>query len=376
MVRHPDDFDEIEQIIEPDGSYDEAAVAELALDEESLRSMYETMIRSRALEERGMILQRQGALHFWEECRGEEASHAGPAAALAENDWIQTDWRQFGLHLQRGRTMEDILLFWLRGYEVWDEAEFGEDGPPPELRRLPHTVAVGTTVPQAVGHAWGRKYQGTDDVTLIQFGDGAASKGDVHEGMNFAGVMDLPAVFLLENNQWAISVPLEKQIGAESYAQRAAGYGFEGALVDGNDVLATYRATERAVERARSENEPTLIELLTYRRGAHSTSDDPSLYRDEAEVETWEELDPVDRYETFLEDRGLWTEAYAEETREAAEAEAREAAERAIETAEEQTPAEVFDEVYANPPAEIEAQHRELERFREEFGDEIFHDGQ
>jgi len=374
MARYPEDYDGIEQIIAPDGSYDEEAVAAMDLDDDALRSLYETMVRSRALEERGMILQRQGGLHFWEECRGEEASHAGPAAALAENDWIQTDWRQFGMHLQRGRTMEDILLFWLRGYEVWDESAFGEDGPPPHLRRLPHTVAVGTTVPQAVGHAWGRKYQGTDDVTLIQFGDGAASKGDVHEGMNFAGVMDLPAVFLLENNQWAISVPLEKQIGAESYAQRAAGYGFEGVLVDGNDVLATYRATERAVERARAGNEPTLIEALTYRRGAHSTSDDPSIYRDEAEVAEWEERDPVDRYEAFLEDRGLWTETYAEETREAAEAEAREAAEIAIEKAERQTPAEVFDEVYANPPAELEEQHRELERFREEFGDEVFHD--
>jgi pyruvate dehydrogenase E1 component alpha subunit len=374
MVRYPGDYEEIEQIVAPDGSYDEDAVAALDVGEDTLRSMYETMIRSRAIEERGMILQRQGGLHFWEECRGEEASHAGPAAALAGNDWIQTDWRQFGLHLQRGRSMEDVFLFWLRGYEVWDEAEFDGDGPPPHLRRLPHTVAVGTTVPQAVGHAWGRKYQGTDDVTLIQFGDGAASKGDVHEGMNFAGVMDLPAVFLLENNQWAISVPVEKQLGADSYAQRAAGYGFEGVLVDGNDVLATYRATKRAVERAREGNEPTLIEALTYRRGAHSTSDDPSIYRDEAEVERWEELDPVDRYERFLENRGLWTEAYAEETWEAAEAEAREAAESAIEKAEEQTPAEVFDEVYSNPPPEIEAQHRELERFREEFGDEVFHD--
>ncbi|MEF8842888.1 MAG: thiamine pyrophosphate-dependent enzyme [Haloarculaceae archaeon] len=374
MVRYPEDYEQIEQIVAPDGSYDEDAVAALDVEEDTLRSMYETMIRSRAIEERGMILQRQGGLHFWEECRGEEASHAGPAAALAANDWIQTDWRQFGLHLQRGRSMEDVFLFWLRGYEVWDEAEFDEDGPPAHLRRLPHTVAVGTTVPQAVGHAWGRKYQGTDDVTLVQFGDGAASKGDVHEGMNFAGVMDLPAVFLLENNQWAISVPLEKQLGAASYAQRAAGYGFDGVLVDGNDVLATYRATKRAVERARTDNEPTLIEALTYRRGAHSTSDDPSIYRDEAEVERWEELDPVDRYERFLEDRGLWTEAYAEETWEAAEAEAREAAESAIEKAEEQTPTEVFEEVYSNPPPEIEEQHRELERFREEFGDEVFHD--
>jgi pyruvate dehydrogenase E1 component alpha subunit len=268
--------------------------------------------------------------------------------------------------------MEDIFLFWLRGYEEWPDREFGTDGPPARLRRLPHTVAVGTTVPQAVGHAWGRKYQGTDDVTLAMFGDGAASKGDVHEAMNFAGVMDLPVVFLLENNQWAISVPVDRQTGAETYAARAAGYGFEGVLVDGNDVLATYRATKRAVERARAENEPTLVEALTYRRGAHSTSDDPSLYRDEAEVAEWEKRDPVDRYERFLEDRGLWTPAYAEEVRESAEAEAKEAADSAIETAAEQSPEEVFDEVYANPPAAVESQRRELERLRERFGDEVF----
>ena len=374
MVRYPEDYEEIEQVVAPDGSYDESAVAAMDLDDGTLRSMYETMVRSRAIEERGTILQRQGGLHIWMECRGEEAAHVGPAAALSENDWIQTDWRQYGTHLQRGRSAEDVLLFWLRGYEEWDEDEFDEGDPPPHLRRLPHTVAVGTTVPQAVGHAWGRKYRGFDDVTLVQFGDGAASKGDVHEGMNFAGAMDLPVVFLLENNQWAISVPVERQTGAETYAARAAGYGFDGVLVDGNDVLATYRATRRAVERARSDGEPTLIEALTYRRGAHSTSDDPSLYRDEAEVTEWERRDPVDRYERFLEDRGLWTEAYAEETREAARAEAREAAERAIAKAEEQTPAELFDEVYANPGPEIEDQRREFERFREAFGDEVFHE--
>ena len=372
MVRFPEDYERIEQVIAPDGSYDEAAVASLDLDDATLRSMYETMVRSRAIEERGMTLQRAGELPIWMECRGEEAAHAGPAAALCGNDWIGTDWRQFGTHLQRGRTMEDIFLFWLRGYEEWPDREFGTDGPPARLRRLPHTVAVGTTVPQAVGHAWGRKYQGTDDVTLAMFGDGAASKGDVHEGMNFAGVMDLPVVFLLENNQWAISVPVDRQTGAETYAARAAGYGFGGVLVDGNDVLATYRATKRAVERARAENEPTLVEALTYRRGAHSTSDDPSLYRDEAEVAEWEKRDPVDRYERFLEDRGLWTPAYAEEVRESAEAEAKEAADSAIETAAEQSPEEVFDEVYANPPAAVESQRRELERLRERFGDEVF----
>jgi len=369
MVRYPEEYDDIEQVVAPDGSYDEAAVAAMGVSEDRLRSMYETMVRSRALEERGMSLQRRGELPLWMEATGEEATHAGPAAALADTDWIQTDWRQFGLHLGRGRSMEDMLLFWARGYERFD---FEGEDPPPRLRRLPHTVAVGTTVPQAVGHAWGRQYQDTDDVTLVQLGEGAASKGDVHEGMNFAGVMGLPVVFLVENNQWAISVPVEKQTAADTYAQRAAGYGFEGTLVDGNDVLATYRATQRAVERAR-DGEPGLVECLTYRRGAHSTSDDPSLYRDDSEVRAWERRDPVDRFERFLEAVGLWTESYAERVRAEAEREAREAAETVVEDADDQPIEELFDETYADPPAAMDDQLEQLRSFRDTHGDEVFH---
>ena len=371
MATFPSDVEECEQIIAPDGSYDSETVQSLSIDDETYRQLYESMVQARELEERGMILQRQGKLHFWEECRGEEASHVGPAAALQENDWVQSDWRQYGMHIQRGRSIEDILLFWLRGYETWDD-EIAEKNDPAAQRRMPHTVAIGTTIPQAVGMIWGQTYQNNDDVMLVQMGEGATSKGDFHEGLNIAGVLNLPAVFLVVNNQWAISVPAEKQTASETFAAKASGYGLDGILVDGNDVLATYRATKRAVESARSGEGPMLVESLTYRRGAHSSSDDPSMYRDEEEAQQWAELDPIDRYERFLEDRGLWSEEYADSVRERAKTRAKEAAETAIEIAEQQSHEEVFDKVYANPPDHIGAQARELAELREELGDEAF----
>jgi pyruvate dehydrogenase E1 component alpha subunit len=370
MARFPGEVDGCERILAPDGTYDEDAAASLELDDEELRGIYESMVQARALEQRGLTLQRQGEFHFWMECRGLEAAHVGPAAALAERDWMNTEWRQYGAHIQRGRSLDDILLFWLRGYETWETDEI--DAMPAHERRLPHIVAVGTQVPQTVGLLWGRDLQGYDEVGLVTVGDGGASKGDFHAGLNFAGVFDVPVVVLLLNNQWAISTPVEQQTAAESYARRAEGYGFDGMVVDGNDALATYRATRRAVERAREEGEPTLVEALTYRRGAHSSSDDDSRYREESELEPWRERDPIDRFELFLADRGLWDEGYAETVREAAEDRAREAADAALAVVAEQSPEEVFDELFANPPAYVDEQREELLALYEEHGEEAF----
>jgi pyruvate dehydrogenase E1 component alpha subunit len=370
MARFPEEFDDCERIIAPDGSYDAAAVEELPIGDETLREMYESMVGARALEKRGLSLQRRGEFHFWMECRGLEAAHVGPAAALTDRDWMNTEWRQYGAHIQRGRPLEDILLFWLRGYEEWETEEL--DAMPGYERRLPHIVAVGTQVPQTVGLMWGRQLQGYDEVGLVTVGDGGASKGDFHAGLNFAGVFDVPVVFLVINNQWAISTPVEQQTAADTYAQRADGYGFDGVLVDGNDALATYRATWRAVEHARETGEPTLVEALTYRRGAHSSSDDDTRYRDDEDLEPWRERDPIDRYERFLADLGLWDEDYAVAVREAAEERAKEAAEHALAVVADQSPAEVFDEMFANPPAYIDEQCAELLAAYETHGDAAF----
>ena len=368
MVRFPEEYDDCEQIVAPDGSYDAEAVEALDLDADGLRGLYSSMIQARALEERGLALQRQGEFHFWMECRGLEASHVGTAAALGDRDWMNTEWRQYGAHIQRGRPLEDILLFWLRGYEEWEAGTIEEMAP--YERRLPHIVAVGTQVPQTAGLMWGRKLQGHDEVGLVGVGDGGASKGDFHAGLNFAGVLGLPVVFVVFNNPWAISTPVERQTAAETYADRAVGYGFEGTLVDGNDVLATYRATKRAVERARN-GEPALLETLTYRRGAHSSSDADD-YRPEADKEAWRERDPIDRYETFLADRGLLDPSDLEAIEAAAKDRAKEAAENALEIAETQSPGEVFDEVFANPPAYIDEQREELLDLVERHGEEAF----
>jgi pyruvate dehydrogenase E1 component alpha subunit len=368
MTRFPEEFDECERIIAPDGSYDADAVAAMGLDESELEDLYESMVQARVLEERGLALQRRGEFHFWMECRGLEAAHVGPAAALADRDWMNTEWRQYGAHIQRGRPLEDILLFWLRGYEEWDADGIQEMAP--HERRLPHIVAVGTQLPQTAGLVWGRKLQGYDEVGLVGIGDGGASKGDFHAGLNFAGVFELPLVCLLLNNQWAISTPVEQQTAAETYTARASGYGLEATMVDGNDVLATYRATGRAVERAR-DGKPTLLEALTYRRGAHSSSDDDG-YRDDDHLEPWRDRDPIDRYEAFLEDRGVLDGGDAEAIRAAAERRAREAAENALAVAERQTPEELFDEAFANPPGYIADQRAELSALYERHGEEAF----
>ncbi len=368
MVRFPEEYDDCEQIIAPDGSYDTEAANALELETNELQELYGSMVQARALEKRGLTLQRQGKFHFWMECRGLEAAHVGVAAGLGDRDWMNTEWRQYGAHIQRGRPLEDILLFWLRGYEEWesdtiDEMESYE-------RRMPHIVAVGTQVPQTVGLMWGRKLQGYDEVGLVGVGDGGASKGDFHAGLNFAGVLELPVVFVVFNNQWAISTPVERQTAAETYADRAIGYGFEGTLVDGNDVLAMYRATKRAVERARS-GEPMLLEALTYRRGAHSSSDADD-YRDDSDREAWRDRDPIERYEAFLLDQGIFDPDDFEAIREAADRRAKEAAERALDIAAEQSPTEVFDEVFANPPTYIDEQREALLELVSEHGEEAF----
>ena len=177
--------------------------------------------------------------------------------------------------------------------------------PGPEQRDLPVTIPVATQLPHAVGLAYGIQYRGEDSVVMVYFGDGATSEGDFHEAANFAGVWHGPVVFVCQNNQWAISVPLKKQTNSRTIAQKATAYGFPGIQVDGNDVLAVYAASREAVDRARAGNGPTLIECVTYRLGMHTTADDPTKYRSEEEVKAWERKDPLTRFTAYLEKRNV-----------------------------------------------------------------------
>jgi pyruvate dehydrogenase E1 component alpha subunit len=249
--------------------------------------------------------------------------------------------------LWRGWPIEKLLSFF---------AGYLEGGQPArEQRDLPITIPVSTQLPHAVGLAYAAQYRGDDVVVMAYFGDGATSEGDFHEALNFAGVWHVPVVFVCQNNQWAISVPLKKQTHSRTLAQKALAYGFPGLQVDGNDVLAVYAATREAVERARDGGGPTLIECVTYRLGVHTTADDPTKYRSNEEVAEWERKDPLTRFVTYLEGKGLLDENLEAEV----DAEIAAAVQR-FEAQGPPDPLTMFDHAYAVRPPHLEAQREAL----------------
>src|SRR5437879_6074100 len=225
----------------------------------------------------------------------------------------------------------------------------------PDQHDLPITIPVGTQLPHAVGLAYAAQYKGDDAVVMVYFGDGATSEGDFHEALNFAGVWHVPVVFVCQNNQWAISVPLKKQTHSRTIAQKALAYGLPGVQVDGNDVLAVYAAAREAVDRARAGDGPTLIECVTYRLGFHTTADDPSKYRSEEEVTMWEKKDPLTRFRAYLEQRNL-----LESDIESRVDEEIAAAVQRFEATPPADPLTMFDHAYAELPPDLEAQRAEM----------------
>ncbi|MFE1169642.1 thiamine pyrophosphate-dependent dehydrogenase E1 component subunit alpha [Nocardiopsis sp. NPDC058789] len=252
------------------------------------RELYRAMRTARDLDTEAIALQRQGVFPAYVSVRGQEAAQVGSASALdPTRDFVFPTYREMASALAYGVEMVGYMAthraLWHGGlYDVM-ESRFGAIN-----------AVVGGPVPHAVGWAVGERLRGGDGVAMAYFGDGASSEGDVHESMNFAGVFTAPVVFLCQNNQWALSVPNERQVAGGSVAARAEGYGMAGVLVDGNDVGAVYSATAEAVERARAGGGPTVIEALTYRVEPHSTSDDPGRYRDQAEAERWRGRDPLE----------------------------------------------------------------------------------
>jgi 2-oxoisovalerate dehydrogenase E1 component alpha subunit len=250
--------------------------------------IYRAMLLGRRFDEVALKLQRQGVIDSYGESRGQEGGQIGLTIDLRPDDMVFPSYRQPSVALERGVSIVDLL----RQYSgvkfcPWDWRLTGY---------FAYTIPVGTQVAHATGWAWGQRRHGTDSITVVYFGDGAASQGEVHEAMNYAGVFGAPVVFVLENNGWAISMPAGRQTHASELHLRAAGYGFPGVRVDGNDVLATRAAGEEAFARARSGEGPSLIELVTYRMGGHTTSDDPSRYRPPSELDKWTGSDPIARF--------------------------------------------------------------------------------
>jgi 2-oxoisovalerate dehydrogenase E1 component len=274
------------------------------LDPDLYQQMYRNMVLTRELDRRMLALQRQGRIGTYAMLEGQEAVQIGSAMALDPDDFVFPSYREHGVQVTRGLPIEVLLAYW-KGLPNarWDMEKY---------RTGIVAVPIASQLPHAVGYSYVTKLRGDDTVTAVYFGDGATSEVDFHSGMNFAGVWRTPTVFICANNLYAISVPYNRQTAAETIAQKANAYGFEGLRVDGMDPIAVYLATRLAVTRAREGQGPTLIEAMTYRYGPHATADDPTLYRTREEEDSWRRRDPIERLRRFLEDRGEWDEAVEE----------------------------------------------------------------
>ena len=332
-------------ILDSDGHVDAALEPDIAPDR--LKELHRAMLLGRRLDERMVRLQRQGRIGTFAPIKGQEASQMGSVFTLRRTDWMVPSFRETAAMVWRGWPIEKLLLFFA-GY-----VEGGQ--PAPDQHDLPVTIPVATQLPHAVGLAYAAQFRGDDVVVMVYFGDGATSEGDFHEAMNFAGVWHVPVVFVCQNNQWAISVPLKKQTHSRTIAQKALAYGIPGIQVDGNDVLAVYAASQEAVERARVGQGPTLIECVTYRLGVHTTADDPTKYRSDEEVREWERKDPLTRFGDFLKKKNLLEEGLEQEVDEEIAA-----AIKRFEAYGPPDPLRIFDHVYAELPPHLAAQREEL----------------
>jgi 2-oxoisovalerate dehydrogenase E1 component alpha subunit len=339
------------QLLAPDGVPTAETRYRRDLPPETLSWLYESMVVTRELDVEFVNLQRQGELALFASCRGQEAAQVGAAACLRKTDWLFPQYRELGAFLVRGIAPAQMGAVW-RGR--WHGGlEF--------TKRCcaPISIQIGTHGLHAVGAAMAAERLGEDSVTVAFLGDGATSEGDVHEAMNLASVFKAQCVFFVQNNQWAISVPTSRQLAGPSIAHRAIGYGMPGIRVDGNDVLACYAVMAEAAARARGGGGPTLIEAVTYRMGPHTTSDDPTRYRSDAEVELWRARDPITRYRTYLESIGVWSERF-EERVVSRSARLRAELRTAIIDEPDIDVAEVFDAVYHGITPELARQRDQL----------------
>lgn len=322
---------------------------DLGLTDLDVLEMYKKILLTRMVDERTWILNRMGKVHFHISGQGQEAAQIGAAWALRPGkDWALPYYRDWGVVLTLGMTVRDMALMLYAKAE--DPNSGGRQMPSHwghvDLNIFTGSSPVGTQVPHAAGIAYAAKMRGDDIVVWTSFGEGTANKGDIHEGMNFAGVHKLPVVFFCENNGYAISVPQDKQMSVDNVADRAAGYGFPGVVVDGTDVFDVYRATKEAVERARRGEGPTLIEAKVYRFTPHSSDDDDSMYRDAEELAKQKEHDPVRKLREYALAHGILTEEQDEELKRQFEAEIDEAVEYA-EAAPDPDPSELVRHVFA-----------------------------
>ncbi len=336
----------IKQIVDEEGKFVDTTMKSL-ISKELVEQFYYHMLRIRTFDRKAKNLQRQGRLGTYALFEGQEAAQVGSALSFGESDWVFPTYRDHGALLTYGADMVRVLLYW--NGRVEGNVHHGKNIFPP-------AVPIATQLPHAAGAAWAEKRKGTKNAAISYFGDGATSEGDFHEGLNFASVFKLPVVFFNQNNGYAISVPIEKQMNSETIAQKSVAYGIPGVRVDGNDVFAVYFETLKAFERARNGEGPTLIEAVTQRFGAHTTADDPTKYRDQDVVEeNRDKVDPLLRLERFMKGNGYWDREWVQNSLATIEAEIEEAVTQ-MEAFPEPDVADLFDHVFETLPWPIAEQ--------------------
>ena len=340
-------------ILDENGVVDKSL--EPKIDVETLKTMYRYMLMARRTDERMLLMQRQGRQGTFPQSSGHEAISMGSIIHLKKSDWHVPAYRELAGMLYRGWPIETSLLYW-NGFE--------EGARPPEgVNDLPVCVPIASQLLHAAGIGMAMNLRNDNGIVMTYFGDGASSEGDTHEAMNFASVYQAPVVFMCLNNQYAISVPIAKQMRCETIAQRAVAYGMPGIRVDGNDVLAVYQASLEAAERARAGLGPTLVEGLTYRFTPHTTADDPKRYRSDEECNLWHKREPIARFKTYLGNKGVYSEkefAALEEEIDALIKGAVQKAEAMAQTEELTNPLAMFDYLYHDIPPYLQEQRDEL----------------
>ena len=336
-------------ILDSEGNVDTSL--EPKLSPEELKRCFRAMLQVRRLDERMLKMQRQGRMGTFAPCRGQEAASVGSIFVHRKGDWLVPSYREPASMIWVGWSMASYMLFWngsIEGARV-----------PDGVTSLPVAVPVGSQPLHASGIGYAMKYRDTKNLVLAYFGDGASSQGDVLEAMNYAGVWKCPVIFVCQNNQYAISTPRTKQTNSQTIAQKAVAFGFPGVHVDGNDVLAMIVATTEAAQRARNGDGPTLIEAETYRLSLHTTSDDPTKYRKQEEVDKWVKKDPLLRFTKYLKSKGVLDDAVETEIEVDVEAQVRRGVE-AYEAIGAVSALDAFEHVYAERPAELAAQGEEF----------------
>ncbi|MCL5106062.1 MAG: pyruvate dehydrogenase (acetyl-transferring) E1 component subunit alpha [Candidatus Marsarchaeota archaeon] len=337
------------QVLDEQGSVDLELIPKEITDEKIVE-MYKQMLFARMVDAKAVNLQRQGRIATYAPLYGEEAVQIGSAMAMSDKDFFVPNFRQHAVFFNKGLPLETFFIY-AKGYEEGMIV-------PKEIKAFPWIVPVSTQIPHAVGIAFAQKYKATGSAVVTYVGDGGTSEGNFYEGLNFAGVFKIPLVVIIENNQWAISVPRSYQSAAQTLAQKGIAAGIKCIQVDGNDVIGVYKAVKDALESARG-NVPVIVEAVTYRLGMHTTSDDPSKYREKAEEDAWKAKEPFIRLNKYLRARDAWDDAKQAQ----AEQEFSAIIDQAIAKAEafKPDPKSMFEHVYSFMPDVLEQQEAELE---------------